>query len=103
MLLSTMPTLAVSCSRKVICSLVKAETEASSITAFTWLSNSTGITMTFCGVTLNMADPIGVTFAGISVMRRRRLSAAHCPISPSPIGTAGGAGAHRRPHRPRAP
>ena len=42
-----MPMLAVSCSRNVICSLVNLLTEASSITAFTWFSNSTGSTMMF--------------------------------------------------------
>ena len=39
--------------------VVKALTEASSITALTWPSNSTGSTMTFCGTALNSAEPIG--------------------------------------------
>ena len=63
---------------------VKALTEASSITALTWFSNSTGSTMTFCGMTLNSAEPIGTAFAGIWVISMRRLSAAHWPIRPSP-------------------
>ena len=50
MLLSTMPMLAVSCSRKARWELVKELTDASSITALTRSSNSTGSTMIFCGV-----------------------------------------------------
>ena len=38
---------------------VNALIEASSITALTWFSNSTGSTMTFCGIALNSAEPIG--------------------------------------------
>ena len=60
--------LAVSCSRNVICSSVKALTEASSITALTWPSNSTGSTMMFRGGTLNSPEPIGTTLGGMSVM-----------------------------------
>ena len=58
--------LVVSCSRNVICKVVNALTDASSMTALTWFSNSTGRTMTFCGTTLNSADPIGTASAGIS-------------------------------------
>jgi hypothetical protein len=57
--LSTMPMLAVSCSRKEICSGVNDEIDANSITALTWFSNSTGNTMTFFGTTLNSEEPIG--------------------------------------------
>ena len=64
---------------------VNAVMEASSITALTWFSNSTGSTMTFCGTTLNNAEPIGTACAGMSVISKRRLSAAHCPINPWPI------------------
>ena len=77
--------MAVSCSRKVICRVVNAVTEASSITALIWSSNRTGSTMMFCGTALNSAEPIGTACGGISVIRMRRLSAAHWPIRPSPI------------------
>ena len=80
--LSTMPMLAVSCSRNMICSGVNSLTEASSITALTWFSNSTGSTMMLRGATLNSAEPIGTASAGISVISMRRLSAAHWPIKP---------------------
>ena len=52
---STMPIEAVSCSRKAICSSVKWLSEASSITALTWPSNSTGSTMMLLGVRLEQA------------------------------------------------
>ena len=74
----------VSCSRNVICSSVNSWTEASSITALTWLSNSTGSTMLLRGITLNRAELIGTALAGISVISMRRLSIAHWPIRPSP-------------------
>ena len=80
-----MPIESVSCSRKVICEVVKAVMEASSITALTWFSNSTGSTTMFCGTTLNRAEPIGTACGGMSVISRCRLSAAHWPIRPSPI------------------
>ena len=54
-----MPMLSVSCSRNVVCSAVNCVTEASSITALTWFSNSTGSTMMLRGTTLNSAEPIG--------------------------------------------
>ena len=76
--------LVVSCSRKVVCKVVNALTDDSSITALTWFSNSTGKTMTFCGIALNKAEPIGTALDGTSVINRRRLSAAHCPTSPWP-------------------
>ena len=47
MLFSTMPMLAVSCSRNARCEAVNALSEASSITALTRSSKSTGKTMTF--------------------------------------------------------
>ena len=43
----------------MICRVVNVVSEASSITALTWLSNSTGSTMTLRGATLNSAEPIG--------------------------------------------
>src|SRR5712675_2563368 len=67
MLLTTMPILVVSCSRNIICSVVNSPSEASSITALTWLSNSTGSTTTLRGTALNSADPIGTASVGISV------------------------------------
>ncbi len=71
--LSTMPMLAVSCSRNVICSGVNALIEASSMTALTWLSNSTGSTTMLRGAALNSAEEIGTTLGGISVISRRSL------------------------------
>jgi len=65
--------------------VVKGVTEASSITALTSLSNSTGRTMTFCGTALNSAEPIGTACGGTSVINMRRLSAAHWPTIPAPI------------------
>ena len=53
MLFSTMPMLAVSCSRNARCEAVKVPSEASSITAFTRSSNSTGSTITFRGTASN--------------------------------------------------
>jgi hypothetical protein len=75
--LSTMPIDAVSCSRKAVCSSVNSLSEASSITALTWPSNSTGSTTMFLGGALNRPDVIGRTDLGMSEMRICRLSAAH--------------------------
>ena len=59
MLLSTMPMLAVSCSRNARCEAVKALREASSITALTRSSNSTGSTITLRGTASNSPERIG--------------------------------------------
>ena len=64
MLFSTMPMLAVSCSRNDECRSVKAPSEASSITALTWPSKSTGSTMTLCGCVRNRPDRIGTHIRG---------------------------------------
>ena len=82
-----MPMQSVSCSRKVICEVVNALTEASSITALTWFSNSTGSTTRFFGTTRSSAELIGTESAGMSATSRWRLSIAHCPIRPSPSCT----------------
>ena len=58
--------LSVSCSRKVICDVVNELTEASSMTALTWFSNSTGSTTRFFGTTRNSAELIGVASVGMS-------------------------------------
>ena len=60
--LSTMPMLAVSCSRNVRCDGVKALSDASSITALIWPSKSTGSTTTLRGMALEQpgADRHGV-------------------------------------------
>ena len=42
------------------------------------------------GGVVNNADAIGMTFSGMSVISMRRLSLAHWPISPSPIGNVFG-------------
>ncbi len=82
---STMPIDAVSCSRKAICSSVKWLKEASSITALTCPSNSTGSTTRLLGVAVNRPEVIGRTVAGMSEIRIMRRSVAHWPIRPSPI------------------
>ena len=52
-----MPIDVVSCSRNMVCSAVNSWIEASSITALTWFSNSTGSTITlFARRTLNSAE-----------------------------------------------
>ncbi len=80
---STMPIEAVSCSRKAVCSSVKWPSEASSITALTWPSNSTGSTMMLLGVASNRPELIGWSVVGMSEIRIWRRSAAHWPIRPS--------------------
>ena len=90
MLFSTMPIESVSCSRNAICRVVNSVTDASSITALTSFSNSTGRTTMFCGTTLNSAEPIGTAWAGMVVISMRRLSIAHCPTRPSPKPSRGG-------------
>ena len=87
---STMPIEAVSCSRKAICSSVKSLSEASSITALTWPSNSTGSTMMLLGGAVNRPDVIGRTDGGMSEIRIWRRSAAHWPIRPSPMRSISG-------------
>ena len=87
---STMPIEAVSCSRKAICSSVKSLSEASSITALTWPSNSTGSTMMLLGGASNRLEPIGWAVGGRSEIRIWRLSAAHWPIRPSPMRMVSG-------------
>ena len=54
-----MPMLAVSCSRNDICRSPNEPAEASSITALTWPSNSTGKTTTLVGMALNKPERIG--------------------------------------------
>ena len=85
-----MPMLVVSWSRNVVCSVVNALIDASSMIALTWFSNRTGSTITFCGIALNSAEPIGTASTGMSEMRMRRLSSAHWPIRPSPRRVVGG-------------
>ena len=80
-----MPIEAVSCSRKAICSSVKWLSEASSITALTWPSNSTGSTMMLCGAAWNRPEAIGYAVLGMSDIRIWRPSAAHWPIRLWPI------------------
>jgi len=71
----TMPMLSVSCSRKVICEVVKALTEASSITAFDLvLEQEIGSTTTFFGTTRTSAELIGTASLGMS-----DTSAGACP------------------------
>ncbi|MGY3293478.1 hypothetical protein ACVWWP_006545 [Bradyrhizobium sp. LM3.6] len=82
-----MPIESVSCSRNVICEVVNEVSEASSITALTWPSNSTGSTTRFFGATRSSAELIGTTSAGMSAITRGRLSIAHWPIRPSPSGS----------------
>ncbi len=88
--LSTMPMPAVSCSRKPICRSVKGDRAASSITALTSPSNSTGSTTALVGWALNRPERIGVMFGGRSLSARRRPSRAHWPIRPSPSCSRGG-------------
>ena len=91
-LLSTMPMLSVSCSRKVICEVVNELIDASSMTALTWFSNRTGSTTRFFGTTRSSAELIGTASAGMSDTSRWRLSIAHCPTRPSPNCTICGCG-----------
>ena len=84
MLLSTMPIEAVSWSRKARCEAVYPLSDASSMTAFTWPSKSTGRTITFRGSAVNSPEPTRVVSGGRSVISMRRFSTAHCPTSPSP-------------------
>ncbi len=72
-----MPIDVVSCSRNDSLSSVNGVSAASSITAFTWPSNSTGRTMTLEGGALNSPERIGTTLAGSSVMSIRFPSRAH--------------------------
>jgi len=53
-----MPIEVVSCSRKDICKSVKEPSEASSITAFTWPSKSTGRMMMLTGAPEPSAEPM---------------------------------------------
>ncbi len=85
MLLSTVPKLSVSCSRKAICNVLKVFSEASSITALSWFSNSTGSTTTLRGIALKDTEPTGTKSSFGSLISIRRLSAAHWPIRPSPM------------------
>ena len=68
-----MPIEAVSCSRNVVCSVVNAPTAASSITALTWPSNSTGSTMMLRGCCANSAERIGATLSGTSLISNAAL------------------------------
>ena len=58
MVLSTMPIEPDSCSRNARCDGVNSVSEASSITALTWSSNSTGSTITLRGTALIRPDSI---------------------------------------------
>ena len=80
-----MPMESVSCSRNVICEVVNELIEASSITALTSFSNSTGSTTRLRGITRSMAEFTGMASVGMSDTSRLRLSMAHCPTRPSPI------------------
>ena len=76
--------LAVNCSRNEVCRSVKLPSEASSITALTWPSNSTGSTIKLFGFAWKRPDVIGTTLSGICVISIRRASRAHWPIRPWP-------------------
>ena len=104
-LFSTMPMLAVSCSRNARCEAVKALSEASSMTALTRSSNSTGSTMTLRGTASNSPERMGCVFGGKSVISMRRFSAAHWPTSPSPIFSRSqmSVRSHRRQRRRAGP
>jgi hypothetical protein len=69
MLFSTMPMLAVSCSRKVRCGAAKSFSDASASTALISLSNITGNTTTLRGSTSSSPDPTGTASCGTSVTR----------------------------------
>jgi hypothetical protein len=84
---STMPMLPDSCSRNERCEAVTSVSEASSMTALTCFSNSTGKTMMLRGSALIRPERIwprpGDTFSITIVWP----SAAHCPIRPSPMSS----------------
>ena len=82
---STMPMLAVSCSRNDICRSVKTLSEASSITAFTWPSNSTGSTTMLRRRRLEQAGEDRHGGVGNSRQQHAPAVGAHWPISPSPM------------------
>ena len=83
-LFSTMPMLAVSCSRNARWDMVNALKEASSMTALTRSSNKIGRTIMFRGTAWNKPERIGTALAGKSLISMRRFSAAHWPTRPSP-------------------
>ena len=87
---STMPIEVVSCSRNESCRSVNGVSAASSITAFTWPSNSTGSTTAFFGCDRKRPERIGTTLRGRLVRIRRRASRAHWPIRPSPSCSSAG-------------
>ena len=88
---STMPMLAVSCSRNEICRSVNAPTEASSITALTWPSNSTGSTIDVVRRRLEQARSGSARhWPACSVISMRLPSAAHWPTSPWPMRSCSG-------------
>ena len=103
MLLSTMPMLAVSCSRNARCEAVKVLSEASSITAFTRSSKSTGSTITLRGTAWNKPERIGTVCSGRSVISMRRFSAAHWPDEAfAKLASAADGRSCRRRRTPRA-
>ena len=67
---------------------VKLPTEASSITALTWPSNSTGSTITLFGMRLNRPEPIGTTLSGSSVISMRRRPRRTGRAGPGPCADA---------------
>ena len=69
---------------------MKTLNDASSMTAFTWPSKSTGSTTTLRGTARKRPEAIGTAFDGTSEMSTRAFSAAHWPSSPSPICTKAG-------------
>ena len=83
--LSTTPMLPVSCSRNARCEAVNSPSEASSMTALTWPSNSTGSTMMLRGrATARPECTLDQVSAGCPSARMRWRSFAHWPTSPSP-------------------
>src|SRR5690606_1389781 len=80
------------CSRNVRWVGVNSDSEASSSTALTWSSNSTGSTMTLRGAALSRPDSICTVPGGTSSMRISCACAAHWPTRPSPTRSERAAG-----------
>ena len=83
-LFRTIPMLEVSCSRNARWEAVKKLSDASSMTALTRSSKSTGKTMTLRGFASKRPERIGTVPSGRSLISMRRFSRAHCPTRPSP-------------------
>ena len=108
MLLTTMPMLAVSCSRNARWVGENSFSEASPSTAFIWPSKTTGKTTRLRGSAWKNTEPTGTVSGGTSATRMRRRSRAHWPTKPSPeaqhrrvrvVGGVGVAGQHLQPRR----